>query len=492
MAADPLTQAVVDDLFNFDSTDDEDPFNDNKKPSRAGRDDKPTLSPRHKRKAGDDEEPGADLGLDEEVKIAKKRKPIAKLDEASPEHKLTPVRLLSAPGIPKLRVLARSGKFNKKLRLKGKGHEFSDVARLLNYYQLWLDNLYPRARFADGLQLVEKVGHSKRMQIMRKEWIDEGKPGYIRDKSRNRNDDYEQEKETDDLYGGDKPVEDKNTSRAAAPQAEEEEGDSLFIPDSRDSGKDLSNENDLPEDDELDALLAEQDAFISTSDVQPRLSNNTKTGMDVDVDIDSEGEDDLDALLAEQETRRRPAPSASVSASVPRSNAKPKSSPFNEDDGDDDDLDALLAEQEARSKPKTPQATTTQREPTDLSPDDNEDEHLMDNDDLDALLAEQEARHQATSHSRPSGEDTSATPPPDAAALFIAAAEGEAAGDEMFSSSPVRTTQHSGVVAPEAEAEPEVDVNEGKQQDEEDEARDGAEGVLEAGDMFSSSPVQNE
>jgi replication fork protection complex subunit Csm3/Swi3 len=377
------------------------------------------------------------------------------------------------------------------LRLKGKGHEFSDVARLLNYYQLWLDNLYPRAKFADGLQLVEKVGHSKRMQIMRKEWIDEGKPGYIRDKGRNRNDDYEQEKETDDLYGGDKPAEDKNTSRAAAPQAVEEEGDSLFIPDSRDSGKELSNENGLPEDDELDALLAEQDASISTSNAQPRLSNNTKTGMDVDVDIDSEGEDDLDALLAEQETRRHPAPSASVSASAPKSKAKPKSSPFDEDDGDDDDLDALLAEQAARSTPKiTNQAATTQREPADLLLDDNEDEDLMDNDDLDALLAEQEARYQATSHSRPSGEDTAATTPP-AAAVSHTIAEGEAAGDEMFSSSPVRTTQqHPGVAAPEAEAE--VDVNEGKQQEEEDEARDGAEGVLEAGDMFSSSPVQNE
>jgi hypothetical protein len=82
MAANPITQAAVDDLFNFDSTDDENPFNDNQKPSRAGRDDKPTLSPRHKRKAENDEEPGADLGLDEEVKITKRRKPIAKLDEA--------------------------------------------------------------------------------------------------------------------------------------------------------------------------------------------------------------------------------------------------------------------------------------------------------------------------------------------------------------------------------------------------------------------------
>lgn len=43
-------------------------------------------------------------------------------------------------------------------------------------YQLWLDDLYPRAKFADGLAIIEKLGHTKRVQMMRKEWIDEGKP----------------------------------------------------------------------------------------------------------------------------------------------------------------------------------------------------------------------------------------------------------------------------------------------------------------------------
>jgi replication fork protection complex subunit Csm3/Swi3 len=41
-------------------------------------------------------------------------------------------------------------------------------------YQLWLDELYPRAKFSDGLSMIEKLGHSRRLQIMRKEWIDEG------------------------------------------------------------------------------------------------------------------------------------------------------------------------------------------------------------------------------------------------------------------------------------------------------------------------------
>ena len=47
---------------------------------------------------------------------------------------------------------------------------------MLNMYQLWLDDLYPRAKFADGLAMIEKLGHTKRIQYMRKEWINEGKP----------------------------------------------------------------------------------------------------------------------------------------------------------------------------------------------------------------------------------------------------------------------------------------------------------------------------
>ena len=50
------------------------------------------------------------------------------------------------------------------------------MARLLNLYQLWLDDLYPRAKFSDGLAIIEKLGHTKRMQTMRKEWINEGRP----------------------------------------------------------------------------------------------------------------------------------------------------------------------------------------------------------------------------------------------------------------------------------------------------------------------------
>ena len=41
--------------------------------------------------------------------------------------------------------------------------------------------MYPRAKFGDGLSMIEKLGHSKRVQLYRKQWIDEGKPSQFDD-----------------------------------------------------------------------------------------------------------------------------------------------------------------------------------------------------------------------------------------------------------------------------------------------------------------------
>ncbi|KAL9058353.1 MAG: hypothetical protein Q9162_001808 [Coniocarpon cinnabarinum] len=96
---------------------------------------------------GNDQDEGRGLGIDEEVKVRKPRPKQAKLDEN---------RLLGPKGLPELRKITKN-----RLKFRGKGHE------------LWLDELFPKAKFADGLSIIEKVGHSRRMQIMRREWIDE-------------------------------------------------------------------------------------------------------------------------------------------------------------------------------------------------------------------------------------------------------------------------------------------------------------------------------
>lgn len=334
MAADPLTKSTVDDLFNYD-IDSDDPFGDSKTTAKP-RDDKPTLSPRAaKRRAGADDGDvfGLDLGLDQEVKI-KKRKPNPKLDEAL---------LLSKPGIPKLRALAKDG-ISKKLRLKGKGHEFSDAAKLLNYFQLWLDDLYPRAKFADGLQMVEKVGHSKRMQVMRREWINESKHKELYG-------------DDDDMYAGGQsngnpadgavqngPITANGEAQPSAPD-DDPNLDDLFFPDS--NRKPEARGQDEPEEDELDALLAEQESIIQPKAIQKPLAE------------DSEGEDDLNALLAE--------------ADRPNTSTIARRGAVQEIPGEEDDLNALMAERETDSN-----SAVNRKQPA----------HDEDDDELDALMAE--------------------------------------------------------------------------------------------------------
>jgi len=276
MDVDLLTNRTVDDLLLDDAVfdTDDDPFAD-KPPRNAERDDKPTLSPR-KRKA-DEEIFGK---VDEEVKITKQRKIIPKLDAE---------RLLSEPGIPKMRKLVRSGDFKKKLRLKGKGYEFTDAAKLLNYYQMWLDNLYPRAKFADAVQLVEKAGHTKRMQSYRKIWINEGKPGYVRgedvDAAMERQD-------AEQIASGPSlsPREQINTGHM-----EDEDSGAMFFgahDDEEDGEVEVGNKGG-PDDDELEALMAQGN---DTS--MPSAKKGT-------IEVDSEEEDDLDALLAQDRSAKQ-------------------------------------------------------------------------------------------------------------------------------------------------------------------------------------------
>jgi len=79
MAADPITNTTVGELLNYDVSDDDDPFADiaRSKP----RVDRITLSPHAAKRKADNDKENFGLGLDEEVKITKKRKPVAKLDE---------------------------------------------------------------------------------------------------------------------------------------------------------------------------------------------------------------------------------------------------------------------------------------------------------------------------------------------------------------------------------------------------------------------------
>lgn len=194
------------------------------------------------------------------------------------------------------------------------------------------------------------------MQTKRKEWIDEGKPGYARDQPSTTGDTLQivEGQEPAAARGADTGRRDDNGEAAAQPVANQSifgngtESEALFFPDSNAKPSD-SDDDAAPEDDELDALLAEQ--------------RSSRISLHEPAEPESEGEDDLDALLAEQESRSH------------QPNTTTSENPSLDEEGD---LDALLAERDANSRGTG--GSKVQEEP------------VEDGDDLDALLAEHESR----------------------------------------------------------------------------------------------------
>lgn len=183
--------------------------------------------------------------------------------------------------------------------------QFSDAARLLNFYQLWLDDLYPRAKFADGLSMIEKLGHSKRLQTMRRTWIDEEKPGSSTETFENTLPERTQKTPQPSTGVPRSDLNDLGTEAAQHRQSEfntaggrNEAGQGLFMSD--DEGEPQGTDKPGPvnddSDDDLDALLREQD------DGNPTTGNNPagpEPGDDVD---DGRFNDDLDILRELEDT----------------------------------------------------------------------------------------------------------------------------------------------------------------------------------------------
>jgi len=114
-SAAPAAGDELDDLFDYNVTLD-DVFRDVDTNMHAPTAPKPTTIPSRTKPSHKVDS----LGIDEEVKVQRKRAPIPKLDED---------RLLSPAGISKLRRITKE-----RLRFKGKGHE---VRRLFVCWFLW-------------------------------------------------------------------------------------------------------------------------------------------------------------------------------------------------------------------------------------------------------------------------------------------------------------------------------------------------------------------
>ena len=158
--------------------------------------------------------------------------------------------------------------------------------------------------------MVEKVGHGKRMQITRRAWLDSTKP-YRRDDT--------PEREEDVVMSGALP--DGTIDAQMTTEASEDDAAIFEQPAVRESGAtpDLRRD-EIPDDDELDALLAED--FITAPASGPPPISRQRGPFEEDDDDDDDDEDELDALLAEHASN----------AATTEPNIVARSSTTNEDD----------------------------------------------------------------------------------------------------------------------------------------------------------------
>lgn len=374
--------------------DDDDPFR-----SRS-----PEAADKNKTNSKKRKEPDT-LGIDKEIDVTKKaRVPRVKLDDA---------RLLSDKGIPKLRKTAP------KLKLKGKGHEFSDAARLLSFYQEWLDDLFPKATFVDALAMCEKTGHKTILRNARLKWIAEGKLRSTGGEDEEDGDRDEQPSAAPTQPTRMAPLFEKAAgARSKTPTAD----DDLFGDDDIYNATPRRNHptaapEDVLDDDDMDALMAE--AEVGTASGANKTANNgavsdsifgggavNKRPQPSEVPDDN---DDLDALMAEAESYR---PITTNQGSIFGNDSicgggknKPTSGSLPQED--DDDLDALMAEAEMHASlpTKATEKESTGRERAGKQ--DGNNGTSDDEDDLDALMAEAEAYANTTSTqvAQPKGTD---------------------------------------------------------------------------------------
>lgn len=220
--------------------------------------------------------------------------------------------------------------------------------------------------------MVEKAGHNKQLQRMRVDWINEGKP-----RASVVDDGADVQATEDDQQNGDAPP---RQSERIAP-----------IFDKTASGR--------PKTPDLDDLFGEDDVYRATP-VDTRKTGATETGGEPD-------DDELDALMAETEASgpaRPTKPSSGVYQSI-FGGGKPRAAvPPTRVEEEDDDMDALLAEAEAeqssRQKPAAVVTKRTETAPKAQAPGATARDGDEDEDDLDALMAEAEAQN---APAKPSG-----------------------------------------------------------------------------------------
>jgi replication fork protection complex subunit Csm3/Swi3 len=172
--------------------------------------------------------------------------------------------------------------------------------------------------------MIEKLGHSKRIQVMRREWIDEGKPRLYYE---NENEEPNLTNTTSNDISGEQGTTTTSTEQgqpgplgddtitqqpenlvasifgggpnAPAFSKSTANDDSLFFTDEEDNAATAPPKpsDAVPEEDDLDALLAEHDAMEAEPSSNPSRSNNaTGSGTGTQRPPDDDFEDEMEAM----------------------------------------------------------------------------------------------------------------------------------------------------------------------------------------------------
>ncbi|RDB21119.1 Chromosome segregation in meiosis protein 3 [Hypsizygus marmoreus] len=246
----------------------------------------PSSSP--PRDIGDSDQGAKKTNAPEKGKEGKKeRRKVVRLDEG---------RLLGPTGFPQLI------KDTKNFKIKGKGHEVTDLNRLLQVYGYWTHAMYPKTVFRDTVERVEKLCHSKRMHVALSVWRDEAH-GLVNGKEP---EDAEVIDLTDD-QNAPGPKE-RLSSHAASPSNSEVGGYSSSRPPSRppSSGTELEDDDDFDIDalirDEEERKARERDSALSESIGATNIDKG-KGKMVMDVDDDAAMWEELDAIQTSSSTQ---------------------------------------------------------------------------------------------------------------------------------------------------------------------------------------------
>ncbi len=363
------------------------------------------------------------LGIDEEVVVKKiARAPVPKFDEA---------RLLSDKGLPELRRRAEillygdigeglirpapegEKRGNGKGKLRGKGHEFGDVNRLLEMYQLWLHDVFPKAKFKDAIHMVEKLGHKRILQAERGNLLEERKMAEIRAREGAEWDGGVNLERGDDIFA--EPTLEGLMSEQAA-----------RIVTGKESRERRERSEDVPDDLGMTDLFSRPSTLIPTRPAprQTAGKSNTQLGSMFD---DVPDEDDLDAFLASRDVEMEMLDASSQSQTqVQNSNifGPRKTNPVVRQSGsifgpktgnvaavvqkvevvDDDDMDALMAELEAEKDSRQKKQEQPKPPKKAIMAEDHED-------DMDGLMAEFEAEQSTVPKPQPKPQPKPAETP---------------------------------------------------------------------------------